>query len=279
MGFFRFKKSEKSSQIEHPREDQGTDPAALEREASEAFSIRDFETAFGFFRKAADIYKSRKNHKQAALCYVSAASCWSLKSEEKTFFNAAVAYDDAARQADSSGDLEYASLLYKYAGINYERDGEFSKMSDCVYLSKECLRHFLIWSFIYPGKIKHITESEYENGAGGAVKKFSHLVMLTFSWALWGHGERPMRSFLSVVGIIIGSAVLYSMGHIVSKGTVVTPDLADALYFSIVTFTTVGYGDMSPVGMTKVVAMMEVFSGVFIMPLFIMALTRKYLRM
>lgn len=258
---------------------RGQDPASFEKDASESFASNRFEDAFSSFRKAADVYRSSGNHKQSALCFVSAASCWSLKSEEKTFFNAAAAYEEAAREAEKSGDFEYASLLYKYASINYERDGEFIKLSDCVYASKESLRAFLTYSFFLPGKIQPIAESGYEPGIGGSVKKFFEWLMLTFSWAAWGHGERPLRSFLSVVAVISVSTLIYTNGHLAIHGEAVRPDIANALYFSIVTFTTVGYGDMAPLGMAKVVAMLEVFSAIFIMPLFIMALTRKYLRM
>jgi hypothetical protein len=45
-----------------------------------------------------------------------------------------------------------------------------------------------------------------------------------------------------------------------------------------VTFTTVGYGDIIAVGFNKAVAMLEAFCGIFIMPLFIIGLSRKYLR-
>lgn len=281
MGLFGFGKKK------HGRKEGGekpfvpeseVNPAAFEKEASEAFSDNDYEKAFVSFRKAADIYKEKGEHKLSALCFVSAASCWSLKSEEKTFYNSAQSFENAAREAEESGDLEYAALLYKHAGINYERDGEIRRFSDCSYLSKECSRKFLTYSFFSPGRIRPITESGYGPGAGSVLKRFFPWVLLTFSWAIWGHGERPVRSFLSVVVIVLASGVLYSMGKLVSDGQVFRPDILDALYFSVVTFTTVGYGDMVPVGFSKLVAMAEVFSGVFIMPLFVIALTRRYLR-
>ena len=280
MKFFRSSKHPKKPEdVDHAvRRDLDTDPCSLERQASDSFSEKRFEEAFGLFRKAADIYRATRNHKQSALCFVSAASCWSLKSEEKTFYNAAIAYEEAAKEAERSGDPEYASLLYKYASINYERDGEFSRFSDCSYMSKESLRIFLTYSFFSSGKIKPITISNYEGGFSGDVKKFFHLLMLTFSWAIWGHGERPVRSFIAVVFVVLFSAVLYRTGTLVSGNEPFCPDMLDSLYFSVVTFSTVGYGDIVPVGMTKAVAMLEVFSGIFLMPVFVIALTRKYLR-
>ena len=44
-----------------------------------------------------------------------------------------------------------------------------------------------------------------------------------------------------------------------------THDLADALYFSIVTITTVGYGDFLPIGVGRAVAAMQGLVGYFIL--------------
>jgi len=39
-------------------------------------------------------------------------------------------------------------------------------------------------------------------------------------------------------------------------------NLGDSLYFSTITFTTLGYGDFSPTGWLKVLSAIEAFSGV-----------------
>ena len=50
------------------------------------------------------------------------------------------------------------------------------------------------------------------------------------------------------------------------------------LYFSAITFFTVGYGDCSPIGYFKIIAPIEGFIGVFLMSYFTVAFVRKILR-
>jgi hypothetical protein len=50
------------------------------------------------------------------------------------------------------------------------------------------------------------------------------------------------------------------------------------LYFSAITFFTVGYGDCSPLGFFKILAHLEGFVGVFLMSYFTVAFVRKILR-
>lgn len=52
----------------------------------------------------------------------------------------------------------------------------------------------------------------------------------------------------------------------------------NCLYFSFVTFTTLGYGDLHPVGITKTFATIEAFTGVFMLALFVLTMGRKMMR-
>jgi tetratricopeptide (TPR) repeat protein len=250
----------------------------LEEEAYAYLAQDKFEEAYRLFIKVAGIYKSSGNHKQAALCFASAASCWNIKLGEKTFYNAASSYEEAARQAERSGDLEYASMLYKYAAINYERDMEFFNFSECFYLSKESLRKFLTLALLNPKKIHHITKSSQEKGFKGYLKRIFLWFTLTFSYLVWGHGERPLRTFSFGIAIILIAAYSYTFGYVIKAGSLIKLNFAEAFYFSNVTFTTVGYGDIIPVGFNRIMAIIEALSGIFIMPLFIISLSRKYLR-
>lgn len=254
------------------------DPKLLEQKAYSFLAEDNFYQAFVLYQRAANIYKSRRNHKQAALCFASAASCWSKKSGEKTFYNAALSYQAAAREAESSRDLEYASMLYNYAAINYERDREFINFSDSFYHSRECCRKYLTLRLISPRKIHPITTSREEKGIKGALKRIFHWIALTISYLIWGHGERPLRTLFSGILVIFLAALLYTGGFLLKEGIIIKPHFLEAFYFSVITFTTVGYGDFTPIGLSKLVVIIEALCGLFVMPLFVIGLTRKYLR-
>jgi tetratricopeptide (TPR) repeat protein len=254
------------------------DPALLEQEAYSFLSQERFEEAFRLFRRAAQIHKTQDNHKQSALCFASAASCWSKKSGERSFYNAASAYEAAAKESQKSGDFEYASVLYKYAALNHERDGEFFNFSECIYRSKESYRKFLTQCIFMPGRVCRISAAKEYRGAQGLLRGFFSWLILTASFIIWGHGERPSKAFSSAIFVILVSAFFYTFGNLLKNNVVFKPTIFESLYFSVVTFTTVGYGDIVPQGAAKLLAVIESFSGVFIMPLFIIALSRKYLR-
>ncbi|MEI8136547.1 MAG: potassium channel family protein [Bacteroidota bacterium] len=55
-------------------------------------------------------------------------------------------------------------------------------------------------------------------------------------------------------------------------------ELWNSVYYSAITFFTIGYGDYFPHGMLKLVAALEGFSGVFLMSYFTVAFVRKILR-
>ncbi|OYT63111.1 hypothetical protein B6U67_03555 [Methanosarcinales archaeon ex4484_138] len=55
-------------------------------------------------------------------------------------------------------------------------------------------------------------------------------------------------------------------------------DFLWALYTSVITFTSLGYGDLHQTGWGRVAASVEVFIGVFMVALFLFVFTRKMIR-
>ena len=250
------------------------EPKLLEREAYDFLGQDKLEESYALFKKAAQEYRKAGNSKQAAICYASAASCWCKKSGERTFYNAALSYEKAAIEALKSGDFEYASVLFKHAAINHERDGDFLDFSACFYKSKEAYRKFVILCLLGSKDVKNTAYKSITS----FFKKILSAVLLTLSWLVWGHGEKPLRTFFAGISIIVVAAVFYTFGSLNQSGALFRPDFYQGFYFSVVTFTTVGYGDYTPIGLSKIVAIVEAICGLFILPISVIGLSRKYLR-
>lgn len=97
---------------------------------------------------------------------------------------------------------------------------------------------------------------------------------------LCGYGEKVYRIVLSALGTILLFAGIFATAKGVEA--VGNPDYilrwADYIYYSAITFTTVGYGDFIPKPYTvfRLMAATEAFLGVFLTGLFIFTLARKY---
>jgi hypothetical protein len=94
-------------------------------------------------------------------------------------------------------------------------------------------------------------------------------VISLFESALWGYGERPGRVFLFATVAMIGFTTVYFTGHD-HLTNFPTSDWFDRLfnsaYFSVVTFTTLGYGDIYPGNNAmKAVCAAEALTGAFTM--------------
>ena len=102
---------------------------------------------------------------------------------------------------------------------------------------------------------------------------------LVFARVLFGYGERPGRVFLTGLGVIFAWSLLYyGSGALTGAVTAGGTTWLDCLHFSTVTFTTVGYGDIMPLGVARLFAGSEAILGTALMALFIVSLARRYSR-
>lgn len=104
-----------------------------------------------------------------------------------------------------------------------------------------------------------------------------------------GYGEAPLRIVALSLLIITICAALYSFTglnyhdsfHRISCDQSFSENLSyfiSSLYFSVVTFTTLGYGDINPVGISRAIAALEAFTGSFTIALFVVVFVKKMTR-
>lgn len=96
---------------------------------------------------------------------------------------------------------------------------------------------------------------------------------------LFGAFIMPKRLLVLVVVVIMVFALGYMTPwcHFKTGGPdPVGLEFSDAIYYSGVTFSTIGYGDITPVGPARFLSVLEGITGVTLMSSFVVALTRKY---
>ena len=90
------------------------------------------------------------------------------------------------------------------------------------------------------------------------------------------YGESPMRVAINALFTIVVCAIIYRVTGINSSDGVIYSCSA-SIYFSVVTFTTLGYGDFAPLmGIGRFVAALEAVLGLFFSSLFLVTLVRRY---
>lgn len=252
---------------------------ALEREAHRFRGEGKIDHAFQAFDQAAKFFQEANEPLKAAVCFSSAATCWNIHTGWQPLRNAATRNESAAIQALEARDYAYAETLFSEAALLYEKEGDFSKYSYCYCRAKD-VRLQRLWRTVLqrkpgvPGRVG-LEEASWKER------------LLTFlSWTLgslnrlvWGYGEMPFRTLGIACGVITLSAFCYYVsGLVLANGAVGGIDPFEAFYMSVITYTTVGYGDYLPVGWIRGVAAIEALSGILFTPLFLIALTRRYLR-
>ncbi|WP_372771540.1 ion channel [Pseudoalteromonas sp.] len=116
-----------------------------------------------------------------------------------------------------------------------------------------------------------------------------HRIASKFFDILCGYGERPVNViFFSMMLIVLCALGYFTFGVSYHDQTVqFNPAhslkdnmmaLGNSLYFSVVTFTTLGYGDITPLGYSRLIAAVEAFCGSFSLALFVVVFVKKMTR-
>ncbi len=117
-------------------------------------------------------------------------------------------------------------------------------------------------------RINIFTSPKYAFKAISFKCKYMRSLFMNF---LFGYGEKPLKVVINIVLIIFSftSIFYFSIQCELSK------KFFNSLYFSIVTFTTLGYGDIQPIESLKLICAVEAILGALFMGLFVGTLVNK----
>jgi len=131
---------------------------------------------------------------------------------------------------------------------------------------------------------RELTMRRYQMPLYSTQRLLSKIVQL-FS----GYGEEPSRVVFFSLFVIFICAVLYFFFGIQFAGEYVQFTIqktfsdnliffSECIYYSVVTFTTLGYGDFIPIGISRAFAAIEAFVGSFTIALFVVVFVKKMTR-
>jgi hypothetical protein len=179
--------------------------------------------------------------------------------------------EHSAKQALKDKDIPLANDYYEQAEEIYrdlrkhaEREGIFSLSGD--FIQKELT-------------MRRMQLPRY------SFKRFSSKLVDIFC----GYGEAPLRIIGLSLFIIVCCAAMYTFTGLSYEGSTIAFDkgasftenfelFLSCLYYSVVTFTTLGYGDFTPVGLSRAIAAIEAFTGSFTLALFVVVFVKKMTR-
>ncbi|MFZ5802708.1 MAG: ion channel [Candidatus Omnitrophota bacterium] len=253
--------------------------AALERQGHEYRAQSKIHEAFRAFDEAGHLYRSVGDHLKASVCFASAGTCWNIHTGWQPLQRAALRHQMAAEEAMKASSYDYANSLFQDAALLFEKEGDFSAYSNCYIKSKVAWRKHL-WAIVFGSRAGDVCSDPRHRSFGERVTAFLKCIFSLASYLLWGHGEKPFRTSGWALLVIAGATAYYDRtGLLVSSGGERIGDFFSALYFSVVTYTTVGYGDLLALEGARWVACFEALAGIVLTPLFLISLSRRYLRM
>lgn len=255
----------------------------LERNASLLQGQGKIQEAFNSYDEAGHTFQDLGEHLKASICFSAAATCWNIHTGRHTWSQGASRNLLAAQEALKARQFDYAASLFREAAILYEQEGDAENFSQCFIASKRARRHRLRGLWQQGQAADSLDISAILDEPVNFPRRFVNFLRWLMSLAndfIWGYGEKPFRTFLMLFIMLVVCAVVYSVsGQIMTPQGVRGLSFGEGLYFSTVTLTTVGFGDYLPTGWTRVLVGIEAFTGMALMPLFVISLTRTHLRM
>ena len=206
------------------------------------------------------------------------------------------------RYVPKKGALPSDIRMYRRLRAAYQNAGKRHEASNCYYLERKAERKALFNPKLYysiefprmpyPGPVKafinlwkqgHVTKAQIVRHIFKSVSfhvriwlkyKTKHMLSL-IEELMWGYGEKPIRILLaSSFALTIYSIVYFKLFN--PPGTTSIYSFVDCMYFSVITFTTLGYGDITPkTDLQKIVCGSEALLGALFIGLIVAGFANK----
>jgi len=159
--------------------------------------------------------------------------------------------------------------------ILWEKKKEFSKAKEVYLLLKNNFHNIgqyedESWAFK--------KEKDMERKSNFHFKTLHKWLWSCFLNGIFGYGEQPGKVIVSAILVILLFASLFMIFGISNVGIAfnTSNNFLDCIYFSTITFTTLGYGDFRPLeGWGRILTGSEAFIGAFMMALFVYTFARR----
>lgn len=186
------------------------------------------------------------------------------------------------------------SLVYEHEAANApDAAVRIERSEAALWTYRELRRLCDQYALVERTRTYYLREKEMQRRFSWEKEQYARALKLEGSRLVMRYGQSPWRVVGVSVGFIVACAVLYTITGFqeTTSGVPVTSPtgdtigmnpavllrvLADSLYFSIITFATVGYGDIKPLtGAARAIASVESLTGSLLMALLVFVLTRS----
>ena len=215
--------------------------------------LRDSALAQTFFDRA--VAEAAGGDEQDAVVHFLRAS--KLAEAAREWYLAAVAchrVGDIYRTPEPPYDLERAFRWYRRAIAAYEQCGHFEEARLLAY-------------HVMRVKLWHARELRLPLALRAELFVF---------WAVAGFGYRPQRVVAAAAVVVVTFGILYwATGGVIEPASGQPVGFWASVYFSGITFSTVGYGDLLPAPHVRLLALTEGMIGAFAMSFFVVVLANR----
>lgn len=179
---------------------------------------------------------------------------------------------DFSQAALSESRIDFAGFKnceIGLANIQFRKDaGEQAMVRVCRSLK---LNAMSMGNFADAGQLTYL-EKKHERNAHRARGEWGPWLASLVQDVLWGYGEKPWRlALVMMVNIFLFGAVLYAIDGLAGNRT-----FWEYVYFSGITYLTVGYGDLAPdPGLARLVSVLNAGTGIATFGMLIASVTKK----